>query len=421
MNALKKRPWWHAIIGSDDDFLTQGPTFIWEMYRNSKRYSDSSHESILLNHIQKNSCLVTKKGVYLCLKAYCLQNNIDLLKIIPLTFYLASSAGSKSIKDDDMETFMQFNENLTGISSSIENNSPTSSATTKEETVWIMKPASKTNRGFGIKVIRGLDNVLAIVNRASSRAASRESVSTPPDGGTDNPLTKAAKKIAFQDGWIVQLYMDRPLLISGRKFDIRCFVLVTHSAKRGMKGYFYREAYVRTSSKKYSMDKISDRETHLTNDAVQKLSKAYGKFENGNKLNFDEWQALINEEYPNAPSNVVYGSIFPEIKRMSKLSLDAAAETLCKSSINKSFELFGYDYMVDEQFNPILIEVNTNPCLEFVCPLLTTLITELIECTIRVAIDPEFPPPSTNRTKATEEGIELIESAEMKFDQIYPQ
>jgi hypothetical protein len=169
------------------------------------------------------------------------------------------------------------------------------------------------------------------------------------------------------------------------------------------------------------MDKISDRETHLTNDAVQKLSKAYGKFENGNKLNFDEWQALINEEYPNAPSNVVYGSIFPEIKRMSKLSLDAAAETLCKSSINKSFELFGYDYMVDEQFNPILIEVNTNPCLEFVCPLLTTLITELIECTIRVAIDPEFPPPSTNRTKATEEGIELIESAEMKFDQIYPQ
>eukprot|EP01034_Spumella_vulgaris_P022713 gene22713-28866_t len=284
-----------------------------------------------------------------------------------------------------------------------------------------MKPASKTNRGFGIKVIRGLDNVLAIVNRASSRAASRESVSTPPEAGTvDNPLTKAARKIAFQDGWIVQLYMDRPLLISGRKFDIRCFVLVTHSTKKGLKGYFYREAYVRTSSKKYSMDKISDRETHLTNDAVQKLSKAYGKFENGNKLNFDEWQALINEEYPNAPPNVVYGSIFPEIKRMSKLSLDAAAESLCKSSINKSFELFGYDYMVDEQFNPVLIEVNTNPCLEFVCPLLTTLITELIECTIRLAIDPEFPPPATNRTKATEEGIELIESAEMKFDQIYP-
>ncbi len=168
------------------------------------------------------------------------------------------------------------------------------------------------------------------------------------------------------------------------------------------------------------MDKISDRETHLTNDAVQKLSKAYGKFENGNKLNFDEWQALLNVEYPSAPANVVHEFIFPEIKRLSKLSLEAAAETLGKTSISKSFELFGYDYMVDEAYNPVLIEVNTNPCLEFVCPFLTKLITELIENTIRVAVDPEFPPPATNRTKACEEGIDLIETQENKFESLYP-
>jgi hypothetical protein len=28
------------------------------------------------------------------------------------------------------------------------------------------------------------------------------------------------------------------------------------------------------------------------------------------------------------------------------------------------FELFGYDFILDEDFNPWLIEVNTNPCLE---------------------------------------------------------
>jgi hypothetical protein len=77
--------------------------------------------------------------------------------------------------------------------------------------------------------------------------------------------------------------------------------------------------------------------------------------------------------------------------------------------------------MIDEQFNPVLIEVNTNPCLEFACPLLTNIITELIENTMRVAVDSEFPPPSIGfRTKACEEAIEFIESNPLKFEKFYP-
>lgn len=49
--------------------------------------------------------------------------------------------------------------------------------------------------------------------------------------------------------------------------------------------------------------------------------------------------------------------------------------------------------MIDEDMKPWLIEVNTNPCLETCCPLLARLISHLIENTIRVAIDPMFPPP----------------------------
>ena len=29
-----------------------------------------------------------------------------------------------------------------------------------------------------------------------------------------------------------------------------------------------------------------------------------------------------------------------------------------------TFEMFGYDFITDEDFNTWLIEVNTNPCLE---------------------------------------------------------
>jgi D-alanine-D-alanine ligase-like ATP-grasp enzyme len=39
-----------------------------------------------------------------------------------------------------------------------------------------------------------------------------------------------------------------------------------------------------------------------------------------------------------------------------------------KKKINKNnraqcFEIFGYDFMLDEKCDPYLIEVNTNPCI----------------------------------------------------------
>lgn len=34
-----------------------------------------------------------------------------------------------------------------------------------------------------------------------------------------------------------------------------------------------------------------------------------------------------------------------------------------------TFEIYGYDFMFDDEFKVYLIEVNTNPCLELACPL----------------------------------------------------
>ena len=58
-----------------------------------------------------------------------------------------------------------------------------------------------------------------------------------------------------------------------------------------------------------------------------------------------------------------------------------------------NFELLGLDFMIDEEFKPWLIEVNTNPCLEMCCPLLHKIIPSLIENTCKLCIDPLFPPP----------------------------
>ena len=58
-----------------------------------------------------------------------------------------------------------------------------------------------------------------------------------------------------------------------------------------------------------------------------------------------------------------------------------------------NFELLGLDFMIDENFRPWLIEINTNPCLELCCPLLQRIVPSVIENTFKLCIDPLFPPP----------------------------
>lgn len=57
-----------------------------------------------------------------------------------------------------------------------------------------------------------------------------------------------------------------------------------------LKGFFYDEGYIRTSSREYNVKKLHNKLIHLTNDAVQKRAEDYGKFEAGNKVSFKEYQ-----------------------------------------------------------------------------------------------------------------------------------
>jgi hypothetical protein len=67
----------------------------------------------------------------------------------------------------------------------------------------------------------------------------------------------------------VQKYLENPLLLHGRKFDIRMYVLlVARAGGMALDGYVYQDFFVRTSSKRFSLDNLGDKVVHLTNDAV---------------------------------------------------------------------------------------------------------------------------------------------------------
>ena len=81
------------------------------------------------------------------------------------------------------------------------------------------------------------------------------------------------------DAFLIQKYLERPLLIFNRKFDIRMWVLMTHQ----MNAYVFPEGYIRLSSQEYICKKSKDSFIHLTNNSVQRFSEDYGKIAEGNR------------------------------------------------------------------------------------------------------------------------------------------
>jgi tubulin---tyrosine ligase len=106
--------------------------------------------------------------------------------------------------------------------------------------IWIVKPGENSNRGCGIEVADTLSEIKGLINANAKSNGNRTS--------------------------IVQLYIDKPLLISGRKFDVRAYAMLT-STNGLVKGFMYRDCYFRTSSKPFDLTNL-DRFIHLTNDAV---------------------------------------------------------------------------------------------------------------------------------------------------------
>ena len=141
------------------------------------------------------------------------------------------------------------------------------------EDVWICKPGENANRGRGITVFPSLLQVQHFLQKAN-KAGTR---------------------------WVVQKYIKDPLLIGGqhwfnsplRKFDIRVYGLAQIVSGEHFRGYFYNEGYIRTSSYKYTNSNWDDRDTHLTNDAVQGSNEEYGKYEPGNKISFKDFASYL--------------------------------------------------------------------------------------------------------------------------------
>lgn len=90
----------------------------------------------------------------------------------------------------------------------------------------------------------------------------------------------------MKEAYVICRYIDKPLLVGGKKFDLRIYVLVT--SYRPLRVWLSSLGFARFCNVNYSYD-MADYDNmmvHLTNVAVQKKAEEYNN-EHGSKWSID--------------------------------------------------------------------------------------------------------------------------------------
>ena len=407
---------------------------------------------IMVNHYEFHSEITNKLNMFTNMIIYCENNNLNVLNYLPLTIIIEyerigfitqfssfshvfnniesfiSDISSKKVKKSKFRNFFYVttpDDKKIGLRTSLF--IPTTHYVGKN--LWLLK-AMNLNRGLGIKIINTVEDcekyirayyqgnvfkciknrqnindikdnnkkVYFILPKIQSNNDSHKNNNYEENKNKNKIPISLHKKIDYSkimknfegkkglyksSKIILQKYIENPLLYNGRKFDVRLWVLLTH--KREI--YMFKEGHLKATSFNYTSDN-TDLYIHLTNYSVQKYSDNFEKFEDGNEISLDDLQKSLNKCY-NLNINI-REEIISKMKNIILISMESVKKLINKFHRKNCFEIFGYDFMVDVELNPFLIEINTNPGLEISSPLIQKLVPRMIDDAFRLTIDIEY-------------------------------
>eukprot|EP00052_Salpingoeca_macrocollata_P016890 m.136582 g.136582 ORF g.136582 m.136582 type:complete len:383 (+) comp20198_c0_seq3:222-1370(+) len=192
--------------------------------------------------------------------------------------------------------------------------------------------------------------------------------------------------------YIVQKYLERPMLLPGsRKFDIRIWVLLDHNYRIKM----YKEGVLRTASDAYAPDDLENVTSHLTNHCVQEAqSTNFGKFEEGNEMFFDQFRDCFRTMFKQSFDK----TLMPQMQHIIRCCFAAIQEKIeitARSHGYHSFQLFGFDFMVDDELRVWLVEINGAPASA------ARLLKGISSGIVDEVLDPLFRPKSVAQSAAS--------------------
>lgn len=155
---------------------------------------------------------------------------------------------------------------------------------------------------------------------------------------------------------VAQQYITNPLLINGRKFHLRLWLLVTSHCP--LRAYLHSNGLVLFSSEPYNPRKpvfagVKPSASHVTNYA----------------RNEDTWVWGLNQLQQQLGEGV-WGKLWHEITDKVALSISSALSSLhaahkwLKPSIsNYGFQMLGLDVLIDDDLHPWILEFNSAPSI----------------------------------------------------------
>jgi len=319
----------------------------WCEVKTSNNYSEFREGEQMIYQIPNNKLLTTKIGLLVSLRDYDrVMNKVHKgkSKIMPYQSFFQESY-RLDVKDDRNAFFDTY----------------------KEKELWISKPTG-ANQGRGIYLIRSTEEVERIKNLYTEVEE------------------KTKKKRKVPAARLVQRYVTNPLLLDGKKFDVRNYMLIASGQPYVV---FYRDGYCRLTCTQYDRNS-KDLCSHLTNQAMQKKSPLYEENKEETVWSMDRFNNYVNENYCNENSNKVPLNWVNTIlkKKCQQIMLHCFNAVRHRLDGKRGyFDLIGCDFLISDDFQVTLLEMNSNPALHTNCSVLKNVTPRVVEQTLGLSIE----------------------------------
>ena len=172
----------------------------------------------------------------------------------------------------------------------------------KTKNIWIIKPQNDYGR-HGVKIVRTLEDIINWI-------------------GNDEK----------HSDWILQEYVDKPLLINNKKFHFRIYCLICKTGN-DIKLYAYKKGFIYSAGSDYNTDTIDDK-IHLS-----------GEDNKGRVTVFDN-------------NHPLYPKIWNKVKNVLNMSVNPLYDEIICPNNKNCYKFLGFDILIDENYNLYLAEIN---------------------------------------------------------------